>query len=193
MLDKMYKNLPHIYKRKPNQFLNIILSAISKIFNDFEQDYSKIIASCSIITAEGFWLDFWGFLFKIKRFIDENDNNYRKRILLFVKYGATTKFALLNNISFYYGSEIELVENNGEVIQNYDYLDYNYNFDSCIIVLKYTPEFVSNVEKTFFVNKSYIGSNSYLLRSEYRYTAYQIRDIIGDLKVAGVKLVHDLS
>lgn len=193
MLQRLFDSLPHIYKRKYANFLTIVLTAISIPLNNFEEDYAKIIGSCSIITAEGFWLDFWGFLFGIKRFIGENDFNYRKRLLIFVKYGANTVAAIYKTLKFYYGDAISLEENFNGITKNNDYSTYDYNFDSCIVILQYSPQFVSSLEKTFFVNKSYIGSNSYIIAIDHRYSQYQVKDIIGNLKVAGVKFVHDIN
>jgi len=191
MLEKLYKNLPKFFDKRSGTLLEIILKAISEVFENFKEDYLKIIANCSAITSSGFWLDFWGFLYGIRRFTKESDFTYRIRILTAITHGSLTRKAILEITKLHSKMPPILIEHNGTILNNYDYSDYQYDFNNFVMTLFYDPQFVSRLNKAFFIGNSYISYDTYLFRSEERYSTVQVKNIIDSLKMAGIKLIHN--
>lgn len=194
-LDKLNNYLPKIYKKKEDtdRLLYIVLYCISRFFDeDMEDDFSKIIACASLITAEGFWLDFWGYFFHIKRFVKEEDIDYKRRILLSIKLGSVSRNAIIQHVSQFSRTEPILEEHNGEVLNNQDYSSYSVSdlYKKFTMTITYYPFYISQSSKLFFIGTSYIGYDSYLTVSEKRYSYQQIKAIIDNLKAAGIKLIH---
>ncbi len=193
-MEKILKNLPRKYKSGLIQIFSIVLQAISNKMDGFEDDYLKVIASCSIITAEDFWLDFWGFFYKIRRFLSETDVIYRERILTYIRYGMINHQSIVKTAKLYSSIEPTLIEHHGEIVIDYDYLTYNYDFSNFLMTLKYNPSFISNeLNKTFFVEHSFIGYNSFIVETQQRYPLKTVKNIINNSKTAGVKLIHDIT
>ncbi len=191
-MEKILKNLPRKYKRGTIQIFSIVLQAISNKIDDFDNNYLSLIASCSIITAEGFWLNFWGYFYKINRFLGENDTSYRRRILNYVKHGTVNRESIIETAKIHSNIEPILTEHHGQITVNYDYLDYDYDYSNFLMTLTYNPVFISKSDKVFFVGSSYIGHNTYLVGMETRYSFYLVKNILNNLKAAGVKLIHNV-
>lgn len=193
MTEKFYKNLPSIYTRKSG-VLYAIIYAIASLFDDFETDYKAALSSAGVITAEGFWLDFWGYLLNMKRFANEYDDDYRFRLLTFIRLGIVTRAALIATARPFSKTEPILTEHNGTILQNDNYTAYTYDFKNHLMTLTYTPQFTATSgAKTFFIGKSYIGYNTYLTKVTSRYSVAQLKEILNNIKMAGVKLIHKIG
>lgn len=79
--DKIISRFPHMYRRdreSNNYFLlNLYLEEIRRV----SKGIYELLKSLNIMEAEGYVLDKFGASFNLKRDTNENDENYRKRIL----------------------------------------------------------------------------------------------------------------
>jgi hypothetical protein len=80
-MDKIISRFPHMYRRdreSNNYFLlNLYLEEIRRV----SKGIYELLKSLNIMEAEGYVLDKFGTSFNLKRDTNENDENYRKRIL----------------------------------------------------------------------------------------------------------------
>lgn len=197
VLHQFTKNLTRSFYRHTSEILRVVLYALSKLMMESEDQYDKIVAECSALTASGFWLDFWGYLLSVTRFTfeGETDEVYRRRIFVLLRQGVSTREALINAVANFSLRTPELIEHNGTIVKNMDYADYEANFDRHVMTLIFVPMFSGFGTSTFYTNISYLGYNTYLTRRRAFHVVAltQIYAVVEKLKTAGVKLIHKVG
>ena len=197
VLHRFTQNLTRVFNRHTSEILRVVLLTLSKLLCETEDEYDKIIAECSVLTASGFWLDFWGFLLSVNRFTfeGETDEVYRRRIFIFLRQGVATREALLNAVASFSLTAPELIEHNGTIIKDDDYSFYTANYDSHVMTLTFVPMFSGSVGGVFYAGVSYYGATTYLTRRRafHIVSLTQIYAVIDKLKTAGVKLIHKVG
>jgi hypothetical protein len=176
-----------------------IIGAVARFFEVFETDSTEFELSLNPATAKGFWLDFWGFFFNETRFYAEDDAPYRQRIRSGIIYGKNSEEAIIEAIRPLVATTPQIIEPRGKILQNVDYSTYDYDaqYDgqAFIIILKYRPPTAEG--KAWFIGKNYLGYDTYAFDSTGGKTTsiqqQRIKDIVDRTKLAGVKVVHDIT
>lgn len=194
MLNKLLNNLPGLYKNyKSGSLLFVILWVLSKTLDDLDAQYNELVKECGVLTARGFWLDFWGFLLSIKRFtaFDETDEDYRKRIFVFLRSNVATREVIRDVIIDFSRFEPVIIEHNGQIIKNIDYNNYELNYDRNIITIEFAPRFTGFTNNVFYIGFSFYGHDTYLRRRSgfYERSIDQIFELLNRVKTAGVKII----
>lgn len=197
LLHRFTQNLTRLFKRNTSEILRVVLYALSQLLFETEEEYDKVIAECSVLTASGFWLDFWGFLLSVNRFTfeGETDEVYRRRIFVFLRQGVATREALINAVASFSMMAPELVEHNGTIIKDSNYSTYTASYDQHVMTLTFVPMFSGSVGGAFYTGVSYYGATTYLTRRQafHVVSLTQIYAVIDKLKTAGVKLIHKVG
>ena len=154
---------------------NAIIGALDDQLSDSEQRFLKTKVETSLGTADGNWLDKWGYWFGQRRLNGWSDDEYRQHIIYHVTHGRNT------------------IDSIKEAIANF----LNVNKDSIYIYEPYRDMFI--------LNDSLLNSNKYLPSTYYRYAVIDIRissnipdeviSIINLFRPAGVLwvLTHDIN
>lgn len=154
---------------------NAIIGALDDQLSDSEQRFLKTKVETSLQTADGDWLDKWGYWFGQRRLNGWSDDEYRQHIVYHVTHGRNT------------------IDSIKEAIANF----LNVNKDSIYIYEPYRDMFI--------LNDSLLNSNKYLPSTYYRYAVIDIRissnipseviSIINLFRPAGVLwvLTHDIN
>lgn len=154
---------------------NAIIGALDNQLSDSEQRFLKTKVETSLQTADGDWLDKWGYWFGQRRLNGWSDDEYRQHIVYHVTHGRNT------------------IDSIKEAIANF----LNVNKDSIYIYEPYIDMFI--------LNDSLLNSNKYLPSTYYRYAVIDIRissnipseviSIINLFRPAGVLwvLTHDIN
>lgn len=154
---------------------NAIIGALDDQLSDSEQRFLKTKVETSLETADGNWLDKWGYWFGQRRLNGWSDDEYRQHIIYHVTHGRNT------------------IDSIKEAIANF----LNVNKDSIYIYEPYRDMFI--------LNDSLLNSNKYLPSTYYRYAVIDIRissnipdeviSIINLFRPAGVLwvLTHDIN
>ncbi len=154
---------------------NAIIGALDDQLSDSEQRFLKTKVETSLGTADGNWLDKWGYWFGQRRLNGWSDDEYRQHIIYHVTHGRNT------------------IDSIKEAIANF----LNVNKDSIYIYEPYRDMFI--------LNDSLLNSNKCLPSTYYRYAAIDIRissnipdeviSIINLFRPAGVLwvLTHDIN
>jgi hypothetical protein len=190
--DKIMGGFSRLYRRYPNTLYYTILYMLSTVFEDFDKDFQIALADAALITAKGFWLNMWGYSFRIDRFPKEQDEDYRRRILGILNHGKVTNKALIEAVRPYSATAPTITQHTGKVLTNDDYSSYNYdvNFakNAYIAELHFRQDSMNDIN--FFVGKSYIGRKTYLFNPlRNRYSTDLVESIVDDLKMAGTKVL----
>jgi hypothetical protein len=121
---RILKNMSRIFKRNPSKALSTVAGAIDDSLNKTLSDLDDLELQYKISTAGGEWLDEWGSWFNVYREVDEQDNEYRGRILSMVSTPKNTipaiKQAVATYLSSYYGITID--PNQVEVYEPYTHI-----------------------------------------------------------------------
>jgi hypothetical protein len=165
-------------------------------FDELDTDLKDALIDANILSARGFWLNFWGFFFKVDRFPDEEDIDYRRRLRRTLVNGANTRKAILDAVKPFSNSAPILNEFNGNVVTNDDYTSYNYdsNFTKSSFLMQLQYALPASGSQNFFIGKSYIGVTTFLFDpNQNRYNAQRIEDIVKATKLGGVKILFKTS
>ena len=192
---RLLKELPKNYKKSANQLLFALITAIADALKLFDDEFKLALIHANILTAQGFWLNYWGFYFGIDRFPGESDTSYRRRIVVVIKYGSNNRDAILGIAKSFSLIEPVLTEYTGEILFNADYsaLDLTSHIytDAFIMRLEYRP--ASKTEQTSYIDEAYIDHDIYLAgESSNQYVLTEIEGMIKAHKTAGIKLIFKI-
>ena len=184
--DKIISRFPHMYRRdreSNNYFLlNLYLEEIRRV----SKGIYELLKSLNIMEAEGYVLDKFGTSFNLKRDTNENDENYRKRIL--AEISRKSKNATFETILNVLKIIIENYEQNififkegiiKDKVKNIDFKVKNGNFNG-------------NFETQFYKEKA--GSIYIILNK--RLSAYikkSILNILLEIRAKGVEITVDFK
>jgi hypothetical protein len=190
--DRIFWYLTRVFKKSVGSLLYIVIFAIGDLLQAFDTDFRQALLEASPITADGIWLDFWGFMFKLRRFHNEPDSTFRERMLGILGNGASTSQAILSAIRPYSTIEPTITEYSGGVAVNRSYDAYSYDTDytknAFIMQIQYRLEDRSDLE--FYIDKSYITYSTGVVNTTVaNMAANVIEQIVSDIKLAGVKVV----
>lgn len=201
--ERLTREFPRkLYNRTlQNSVFGAIIGSIANMFTILEEtDTPELENSISPLTAEGFWLDFWGFFLGETRYTQESDSDYRTRILNGINYGKNTELAIIQSIEFLTATTPEIIEDRGKILENFDYatdFDYDamYEGQAFTFILKYRTRTTSI--KAAYVGISCIGQSAYIYRPfgvrPSNLEQNRIVDIVNRTKLAGTKVIHDIS
>ncbi len=79
--DEIISRFPHMYRRDRESNNYFLLNLYLEEIRQASKGIYELLKSLNIMEAEGYALDKFGTSFNLKRDINENDENYRKRIL----------------------------------------------------------------------------------------------------------------
>ena len=79
--DKIISRFPHMYRRDRESNNYFLLNLYLEEIRQASKGIYELLKSLNIMEAEGYTLDKFGTSFNLKRGTNENDENYRKRIL----------------------------------------------------------------------------------------------------------------
>ena len=79
--DKIISRFPHMYRRDRESNNYFLLNLYLEEIRQASKGIYELLKSLNIMEAEGYALDKFGTSFNLKRGTNENDENYRKRIL----------------------------------------------------------------------------------------------------------------
>ena len=79
--DKIISRFPHMYRRDRESNNYFLLNLYLEEIRQASKGIYELLKSLNIMEAEGYALDKFGTSFDLKRGTNENDENYRKRIL----------------------------------------------------------------------------------------------------------------
>lgn len=158
-------------KRKSKDYQDVnyaIINALQEQFTEMESDSVKSKIQSSLETATGEYLDIWGDWFGLPRKENEQDTEYRKRIIEYFLLKRGTNNAIIKAVK--------------------DYFD-----DNETDITIYEP-----FQNIFFTNRSKLNGNDHLMGHYYRFAVIdvtigrpfppEIIDIINKFKPAGVQL-----
>lgn len=158
-------------KRKSNDYQDVnyaIIDALQEQITEMESDSVKSKIQSSLETATGEYLDIWGDWFGLARKENEQDTEYRNRIIEYFLLKRGTNNAIIKAVK--------------------DYFD-----DDKTDITIYEP-----FKNIFFTNRSKLNGNDHLMGHYYRFAVIdvtigrpfpaEIIDIINKFKPAGVQL-----
>lgn len=195
MLDKLLAGLPRRYARL-GEIKTALLLALATLFSDLDADLKDALTDANILTARGFWLNFWGFFFHVDRFPDETDADYRRRLRRTLVNGSSTRKAIVEAVKPFSTETPILQEFNGNIVTNDDYSSYNYvsQFTKSAFLMQLQYKLPISGRQNFFIGKSYIGKTTFLFDSnQNRYNAQRIEDIVKATKMGGIKILFKTS
>lgn len=79
--DEIISRFPHMYRRDRESNNYFLLNLYLEEIRQASKGIYELLKSLNIMKAEGYALDKFGISFNLKRNMNENDENYRKRIL----------------------------------------------------------------------------------------------------------------
>ena len=184
--DKIISRFPHMYRRdreSNNYFLlNLYLEEIRRV----SKGIYELLKSLNIMEAEGYVLDKFGTSFNLKRDTDENDENYRKRIL--AEISRKSKNATFETILNVLKIIIENYEQNIFIFKEGIIKDKVKNIDFKVK----NGSFNGNFETQFYKEKA--GSIYIILNK--RLSAYikkSILNILLEIRAKGVEITVDFK
>lgn len=184
--DKIISRFPHMYRRdreSNNYFLlNLYLEEIRRV----SKGIYELLKSLNIMEAEGYVLDKFGTSFNLKRDTNENDENYRKRIL--AEISRKSKNATFETILNVLKIIIENYEQNIFIFKEGIIKDKVKNIDFKVK----NGSFNGNFETQFYKEKA--GSIYIILNK--RLSAYikkSILNILLEIRAKGVEITVDFK
>lgn len=184
--DKIISRFPHMYRRdreSNNYFLlNLYLEEIRRV----SKGIYELLKSLNIMEAEGYVLDKFGTSFNLKRDTNENDENYRKRIL--AEISRKSKNATFETILNVLKIIIENYEQNIFIFKEGIIKDRVKNIDFKVK----NGSFNGNFETQFYKEKA--GSIYIILNK--RLSAYikkSILNILLEIRAKGVEITVDFK
>ena len=184
--DKIISRFPHMYRRDRESNNYFLLNLYLEEIRQASKGIYGLLKSLNIMEAEGYALDKFGTSFNLKRDINENDENYRKRIL--AEISRKSKNATFETILNVLKIIIENYEQNILIFKEGIIKDKVKNIDFKVK----NGSFNGNFETQFYKEKA--GSIYIILNK--RLSAYikkSILNILLEIRAKGVEITIDFK
>ena len=184
--DEIISRFPHMYRRDRESNNYFLLNLYLEEINQASKGIYELLKSLNIMEAEGYELDKFGTSFNLKRDANENDENYRKRIL--AEISRKSKNATFETILNVLKIIIENYEQNIFIFKEGIIKDKVKNIDFKVK----NGSFNGNFETQFYKEKA--GSIYIILNK--RLSAYikkSILNILLEIRAKGVEITVDFK
>lgn len=184
--DEIISRFPHMYRRDRESNNYFLLNLYLEEIRQASKGIYELLKSLNIMEAEGYALDKFGTSFNLKRDINENDENYRKRIL--AEISRKSKNATFETILNVLKIIIENYEQNIFIFKEGIIKDKVKNIDFKVK----NGSFNGNFETQFYKEKA--GSIYIILNK--RLSAYikkSILNILLEIRAKGVEITVDFK
>ena len=184
--DKIISRFPHMYRRDRESNNYFLLNLYLEEIRQASKGIYGLLKSLNIMEAEGYALDKFGTSFNLKRDINENDENYRKRIL--AKISRKSKNATFETILNVLKIIIENYEQNIFIFKEGIIKDKVKNIDFKVK----NGSFNGNFETQFYKEKA--GSIYIILNKRLStYIKKSILNILLEIRAKGVEITVDFK
>lgn len=184
--DEIISRFPHMYRRDRESNNYFLLNLYLEEIRQASKGIYELLKSLNIMKAEGYALDKFGTSFNLKRNMNENDENYRKRIL--AEISRKSKNATFETILNVLKIIIENYEQNIFIFKEGIIKDKVKNID---LKVK-NGSFNGNFETQFYKEKA--GSIYIILNK--RLSAYikkSILNILLEIRAKGIEITVDFK
>lgn len=184
--DEIISRFPHMYRRDRESNNYFLLNLYLEEIRQASKGIYELLKSLNIMKAEGYALDKFGISFNLKRNMNENDENYRKRIL--AEISRKSKNATFETILNVLKIIIENYEQNIFIFKEGIIKDKVKNIDFKVK----NGSFNGNFETQFYKEKA--GSIYIILNK--RLSAYikkSILNILLEIRAKGVEITVDFK
>lgn len=184
--DEIISRFPHMYRRDRESNNYFLLNLYLEEIRQASKGIYELLKSLNIMEAEGYALDKFGISFNLKRDMNENDENYRKRIL--AEISRKSKNATFETILNVLKIIIENYEQNIFIFKEGIIKDKVKNIDFKVK----NGSFNGNFETQFYKEKA--GSIYIILNK--RLSAYikkSILNILLEIRAKGVEITVDFK
>lgn len=184
--DKIISRFPHMYRRDRESNNYFLLNLYLEEIRQASKGIYGLLKSLNIMEAEGYVLDKFGTSFNLKRDINENDENYRKRIL--AEISRKSKNATFETILNVLKIIIENYERNIFIFKEGIIKDKVKNIDFKVK----NGSFNGNFETQFYKEKA--GSIYIILNKRLStYIKKSILNILLEIRAKGVEITVDFK
>ena len=184
--DKIISRFPHMYRRDRESNNYFLLNLYLEEIRQASKGIYELLKSLNIMEAEGYALDKFGTSFNLKRDINENDGNYRKRIL--GEISRKSKNATFETILNVLKIIIENYERNIFIFKEGIIKDKVKNIDFKVK----NGSFNGNFETQFYKEKA--GSIYIILNKRLStYIKKSILNILLEIRAKGVEITVDFK
>jgi hypothetical protein len=184
--DKIISRFPHMYRRDRESNNYFLLNLYLEEIRQASKGIYGLLKSLNIMEAEGYALDKFGTSFNLKRDINENDENYRKRIL--AEISRKSKNATFETILNVLKIIIENYERNIFIFKEGIIKDKVKNIDFKVK----NGSFNGNFETQFYKEKA--GSIYIILNKRLpTYIKKSILNILLEIRAKGVEITVDFK
>lgn len=184
--DKIISRFPHMYRRDRESNNYFLLNLYLEEIRQASKGIYGLLKSLNIMEAEGYALDKFGTSFNLKRDINENDENYRKRIL--AEISRKSKNATFETILNVLKIIIENYERNIFIFKEGIIKDKVKNIDFKVK----NGSFNGNFETQFYKEKA--GSIYIILNKRLStYIKKSILNILLEIRAKGVEITVDFK
>lgn len=178
-------------KTATGTFLTIVY-CLGSVLNVLDEDFKLAIASLSLNTAEGFWLDMWGFILGVDRNKDsESDVFYRERIKRTALESKSFNRRITEAVELYSTRTPSLREPRGGVLINSDYSTYICTPEVHIVLLQYNLGVIGD---PIYAGFGYFGAGYFPAIGVSEHSEIlniEVKAMVQQLKMAGTKIVYD--
>ena len=184
--NEIISRFPHMYRRDRESNNYFLLNLYLEEIRQASKGIYELLKSLNIMKAEGYALDKFGISFNLKRNMNENDENYRKRIL--AEISRKSKNATFETILNVLKIIIENYEQNIFIFKEGIIKDKVKNIDFKVK----NGSFNGNFETQFYKEKA--GSIYIILNK--RLSAYikkSILNILLEIRAKGVEITVDFK
>ena len=184
--DEIISRFPHMYRRDRESNNYFLLNLYLEEIRQSSKGIYELLKSLNIMKAEGYALDKFGISFNLKRNMNENDENYRRRIL--AEISRKSKNATFETILNVLKIIIENYEQNIFIFKEGIIKDKVKNIDFKVK----NGSFNGNFETQFYKEKA--GSIYIILNK--RLSAYikkSILNILLEIRAKGVEITVDFK
>lgn len=184
--DKIISRFPHMYRRDRESNNYFLLNLYLEEIRQASKGIYGLLKSLNIMEAEGYALEKFGTSFNLKRDINENDENYRKRIL--AEISRKSKNATFETILNVLKIIIENYERNIFIFKEGIIKDKVKNIDFKVK----NGSFNGNFETQFYKEKA--GSIYIILNKRLpTYIKKSILNILLEIRAKGVEITVDFK
>ena len=184
--DEIISRFPHMYRRDRESNNYFLLNLYLEEIRQASKGIYELLKSLNIMEAEGYALDKFGTSFNLKRDINENDENYRKRILAEIsrKSKNATFETILNVLKI-------IIENYEQNIFIFKEGIIKYKVKNIDFKVK-NGSFNGNFETQFYKEKA--GSIYIILNKRLStYIKKSILNILLEIRAKGVEITVDFK